>query len=321
MRYTTPYQHPLLPNPLFNRDRALLPKRVQNNAHTRRHTFMIYALTLGLGVIGWLLLWGHWLSDDVRQSTPYWYSYLPYNWNANTLLLLGIVSVMLDLMIDLSSASSSTSLINSEVVTGRWDVLRLTLLNSDQITRSKYAIAQLRLWRLTNFTIALRMLLLLLLILTTTLATTWIEEDSTWQLSNFVSDILAQPVHYGLIGLIFLVIGLTYIIEPYWRMKAITAAGLLISTYTQRLSFSLLAGFMASGAMILSQIALAFAYGYIIVEIIEVLHWDGYRFSDEAGLALALLLVSSIAALIFLYYRTVQVQMLKRVTQRIGQQD
>lgn len=318
MRYKTPYHPSLLENPLFIRERSLLPKRLNPYPNLRHHTVLIYLLTCVIGVGGWFLLWAHWLSEGLRQSMSYWANYFPGMWNSNLLGILILASLILSFAIDLASASGSTSLINSEVNGGRWDLLRLTLLEGSAIGQAKYAIAQLRVWRITNFVMALRVLVLILLLFTAVLTPFWNEDIGGWSLIELVETFFRNPIELLLGLIIILVIALTYVIEPYWRMKALTAGGLLISTYTRRLSFSLLGGLMVSAGIVISQILLVFAFGYVLSHITP---WIPYNISPAGSFFIVLIIILMIAGAIFLYYRTVQRRLIRRVEHRIKQKD
>lgn len=312
MRYTTPYRHELLPNPLFDRERSQLPRRLNADPHLRRHTLLIYALTWLIGLAIWGISWLHWSTNEIYQPGSM-YGYYPMGWNTNMIAFIAFISLVLNFVMDFSSAVTSTGLINSEITGGRWDLLRLTLLDSEQITRTKYAIAQLRVWRITNFTIALRGLVLILMLLTFTAV-----PASNWSFYGFIDYILHNLVESLLTGLIIIIVAGTYLIEPYWHMKAITAGGLLVSTYTQRLSFSLLGGLAVSAIMLISQIVLISAFGYALS---HLLSWLPYNMSAIASTFVALSIFLAIAGAIFLYYHTVQRRLLKRVLRRVNQQD
>jgi hypothetical protein len=142
--------------------------------------------------------------------------------------------------------------INGEVAARRWDLLRLTSLEHAQIVAAKYGAAQVRVWRLMALIIGSRIavaltvgLIELVLVMTST-------EAPTRTSGEIVSVLLSQLILVILIAL--------YVIEPFLRMRMVTALGMAISARAQQHALSVL---VAIGTLV----ALWLAQGVIIAAI------------------------------------------------------
>ena len=116
--------------------------------------------------------------------------------------------------------------ISAEVAAKHWDLLRLTSLSYEQIVFAKQGVAQIRTWRVTIFVVTLRIAASLSMLLTFMLLL-----DRARPFNLFAAiDLVLLAFGYGWIVLFM---DAVYIVEPYWRMRAITALAVAISARTQ----------------------------------------------------------------------------------------
>jgi hypothetical protein len=178
---------------------------------------------LVLVVIGVALL----VCQQVLERSTYFYQspYNPYytftNIMSSVLALVVFGSVAVNLLLDFVGVSAGLSTINSDFNQRRADLIRLTLLRPTEIVAAKHAVAQVRVLRMTFRIMWLRVWTVVLSILT--LFWVWIE--SLTRGNTRLPDTLTT---FSIIVIGGLTIA-TYVMEPYWRMKAITSVGVMQS--------------------------------------------------------------------------------------------
>ncbi|MCC7451410.1 MAG: hypothetical protein IT324_28640 [Anaerolineae bacterium] len=158
--------------------------------------------------------------------------------NVNTF---GTVSMVLYIAADIFFVLTSIVIINREVNSGHWELLMLTNMDRKSIIEAKYAAAQLRAWRIMMLNRAVQTGLALYTLL---------------NLVGFTSGSInagyffnRNPLYWlsPMLGLIF-----AWFI-PLWRMKAMTAASVAVSSRVRNIIFVSLAGL---GAVIALQLGL-----------------------------------------------------------------
>jgi hypothetical protein len=132
--------------------------------------------------------------------------------------LLLIFGIGANFLLDMVSLTAALHSVSSDMRAGRWDVLRLTDLDAQQFVGAKYALAQVRAWRVMALVMSLRISLIAFLVIRLELL----------------------PVVLVLAGY-----GLVYILEPLWRMRALVALGLAIATRLRNMTYALIAGLSA----------------------------------------------------------------------------
>ena len=151
--------------------------------------------------------------------------------------------------LDFVSISSALGSIHGEITAGRWDLLRLTLLPNRQIVAAKHAAAQVRVWRATMLITALRTATVLIGTLNLLLLA-------------FNDSYFMRGVSFGeWISLLVLlltggVVCAVYLLEPLWRMRALTALGVAISARTDHATSAALLGIGAIAVLWIAQIML-----------------------------------------------------------------
>jgi hypothetical protein len=237
-------------NPLF----ALEVRRVRRGESAKSlidYSLLIVAVICASGLLLWLFL--ALSSGGSRQSATL----------SDYFLILFGFSLLATLTLDYVAMTSSIGSISSEITAGRWDLLRLTAMESKQIVAAKYGAAQVRAWRTMALIIALRIAVVLMGGLTVALG------------------ILSDPVRYSTVDLPPLVTALLlvnaaacavfYIVEPFWRMRTVTAIGLAVSARVGHAASSVVFGVGALAAFWLAQSFVAFALLLIVGIIIAPL--------------------------------------------------
>ena len=240
----TPHQR-LSHNPLF----ALEARRVRWGGSAKAMTDYSIVLVGAICVVVVLL----WLV--IRLSERY-----PARVNDFSLILLG-ASLLAALLLDYRCIATALGSINGEIAANRWDLLRLTEINPRQIVAAKFGAAQVRVWRLMSLITALRIAVALTLGISV-LGLAW--QDTTAGVrttGEIISSLLGQ--------LVLIVVAVIYVVEPFYRMRVVTALGVAISARARSHVSSVLVGVGALAALWLAQgiviTAMAFAVSAILL--------------------------------------------------------
>ncbi|MEP7288718.1 MAG: hypothetical protein ABI947_23445 [Chloroflexota bacterium] len=131
------------------------------------------------------------------------------------------LSLIVSLLADVYYTMITVNSINSQIESGQWDLLRLTTLHEQDILAAKYSTAQLRGWRIMQWDRAFQTVPALINVL-------W-AFSSGFIYSEFY---LIFPLSTFIMG--FWV--------PLWRMRAVTALNLAVSSKVHNTTFGALAG-------------------------------------------------------------------------------
>ena len=216
------------------------------------------------------------------------------------------MSFGVSVLLDYHSMSVAIRSINSEINARRIDLLRVTPLREIQIISAKYAGAQVRAWRRTVYVMWLRAAAVALALIVSLLTLT----------NNALYPLSAREWFFVIYGHVILgAAALIYIVEPLWRMRAVTALGLALSSHVTSALAVVLSSALAVFAFWLAQ-ALIGSVLFTMVGFILI------PFAVEALLIIALpLLLSLIAAAIYGFYSLVQVTSLRHAAWRLATMD
>jgi hypothetical protein len=144
----------------------------------------------------------------------------------------GILSLLAGFALDFSSIASAVGSVSGEVTAGRWELLRLTPLTSRQIVAAKHGAAQVRAWRAMSLILATRIGVLVIFPL------------------NLVYEYLTEPDYNLFSGAALLTVvavlalmagsAALFVLEPFWRMSAVTALGVAASARAGQPAFGIL---------------------------------------------------------------------------------
>ena len=209
-------------------------------------------------------------------------------------------SLILVIFLDAQSITASVNSINREQVSGHWDLLRLTDLNEKFIIRTKHVLAQQRTWRSLLWVVGLRMAVTLLFLSQFTLVRS--PYDGLTQLSRLVNryerDSMLAIIDVAILVVSFVV----FLLEPFWRMRALTAGGVMLSARIRDTTRALLAGLGVIGTMWFTQIVLSLLYGWLLIP--RIIDISNYNESLLGILTLCILLGYGLC--IWLYYQIIQ---------------
>jgi hypothetical protein len=204
------------PNPIFDYELHRLRWPHSTRDMTR------YSRTVIFGVCLVFLLW--WAVGQQYNSR--------YNISEESIvIMLGFLTIAVTLVSNFYYALLTVGTINREITSSQWDQLRLTGQGGERILLAKYAILQIRSWRLMVVDTALRVAALGVFAL--------IVLYSTFGSPSGIFLLLLSPFAWVMI-VSLIVLGSAYSLEPLWRMRAVISVALAISTRVHSLAYALL---------------------------------------------------------------------------------
>ncbi|MBZ0301898.1 MAG: hypothetical protein K8J31_19270 [Anaerolineae bacterium] len=236
----------------------------------------------------------------------------------NSLYILGLLTILADAILDFICLQTALKTIYGEVIAGRWDLLRLTALNEWGIVRAKYAGARLRVWRATIVVAGMRLATLMIGILILMVLLYVLFGENSF-IESLIDGFRNDPLS-ALLGVVTTsLIALVYAVEPFWRMQAMTALGMVLSAQFHSAAMGMLAAVGVMVAVWLLQIVIVIALvlglgmglGVLLAPLLV---------GEDSFLAstIYLLLACGITTLtIYGFYALLQTWSLRRVVRRI----
>ena len=281
----------ILPNesfPLYQLERRKL-KWASTPEKARRSLLWIFFPP----IIALIILWFVFIyRDSFFQSWNYWHwGYLYIIFLASMTLLSGLL--------DFASMVVTFSSMRNEQVFSRLDLLALAT-EKENITRSKHAFAKLRITRFLVFNLAVRVAVLLMLGLLFLLSGYFFGYWSTllepWH--EFVYNIREYPLISIAVGIGGTLVFAFYLLEPIWRVNAITAMGIALSARIKNIALlAPMAFFILAIMWILQGIVLGFTtfvmWSFIMG--ISISNTSIPQWLDFIGLLIALLIYLTVA--------------------------
>ncbi len=146
-------------------------------------------------------------------------------------ILLGLANT---LSLDLIAAVAGLDSIKQDVQKGRWGLLRLSPLGMRRIVKAKHAIAQLSIWRSTCFMIGFRGALLGIIPMHMLVLQSQFGEFSLSSVINLDFPTIQNSATLAIVAsFAYCMVGITWILEPLWRVRALTAASLIAAGTTK----------------------------------------------------------------------------------------
>lgn len=311
---TTPYANHIARHPLFVRE-TRRARWAWSPADFRRKTRRVLLMTTAIMIGLWIGLSLLWYGEIMRNAS--YYSNMPeralYNAGGNAISILFLLALLGGSAIDFGGVRASLDSISGEVATRRWDLLRLTSLNEKGMVQAKHAVAQLRMWRTTTRLMSMRgALLLVLLIYVWVLPALLFGDYSFWNSLQYNAVVtLGTLVVSGLVSVVF-------VIEPLWRMKAMTAFGMLISSYVENTALATLASLGAVLVLWLMQMIIIGTLWFGSAFLGSNVFFVAYYTNSQIAVIIYLVFVGLITTVtIYGFYHLLQTWSLWRVTQRI----
>ncbi len=304
--FRTPFSHDITRHPVFVRE----ARRVRwgtSHSYLKHYSWRLVLLVQPVSFGLWACIMGliYLLTPPYLRSRDYWP--IEAGFNAANLLILSAIAA--NLVLDFFSTQAAIHSISGEINAGRWDLLRLTALHGIGIARAKHAAAQLRVWRGMMIAISVRLATVWMLVLVYLVLLTY---DT-----NFFTGLLNYPIETIFFILVLCLTGAIYVMEPYWRMKAMTTLGLMVSTYEWNIPLALLAATALIFAVWLAQFVIAASLIFGLGLFAPVFFISP---SPVFGLVYLLLSVLVTGLTIYGFYALVQSWGLRRVIWRISRE-
>jgi len=247
-----PPQH-LWNDPLF-RSQARTVKWGESWAIMRDRTFAWLIQAFLIIVIAWLVCVGiYGITNVLTRSVPNGWL---LDFTQGYWVFAIVISLLANLAIDFTGISAGLGVISAEVTSGRYELIRMSLVRPTRIVASKYMLAQVRVWRDTARLMWVRLLLIIFGVVIIAWNGFTADSYATFNYSRGVYDLYP----YYILGFSAIV----YVIEPYWRMKAVTAIGVALSSRLTTGVGATLASGLALLAYWLFQAVMLFALSFML---------------------------------------------------------
>jgi hypothetical protein len=265
----------------------------------RRYSLLIFLRVIGIVLVLFLiLLFVQWRQD--RDLFGFWRIGGEY-----FVILVG-VSLLANLLLDFGSITAALNSISGEITNGTWDLLRLTGIREGELVLAKHMITQIRVWRTTMWVIGLRIAATLIAIIAT--LTVYFFNTSFSEYRTFQENVVFFLFNIiPLMGLFCI-----FILEPLWRMRAMTALGMVISVRTRDNALAVL----LSVAMVL---ALWLMQAVVIAAVVVGLWVLAFVLSagDMLALCAPLTTLLLIFSVVYGFYSILKTWGLRQVTRRL----
>ena len=306
----------MLHHPLFQLD-SRRASWAWSSQRLRNYSWGIAALVHMVVFVVWALLLLVYMVATQNQGS-FFVDTLVYDASLSIVGFMMFVVIAANILLDLVSVQAAVKSINMEMLSGRWDLLRLTALNEAGIVAAKHAGACLRVWRFTAVIASARLATVVLWFFATfivpylVIGENAIVEDLLYGVQEDAISIVVSGLIVGLTALI-------YVLEPFWRMQSMTALGMVLSAYILHIPLATLAAMATILAMWLLQLlivlallfGLGFGFGLVLAP---------FFFMDTSlvpGLLVVLLACAITCATIYGFYAIIQTWSLRRVRYRI----
>jgi hypothetical protein len=315
----TPYANNAERHPVFVRETRRARWAWQREAF-RRRSLRVVLRTFGVMIALWVGLSLLWYAESSRSYSYLGYvpDYVFYNAGSSAMSTLFVLVILINVVLDSHSIRISLDSISGEITAGRWDLLRLTSLSERGIVQAKYAVAQLRGWRFTTTIMSARAALVTISLFHAFVLPSFIYgygygNPSQGLFYSLVNDPITTVILIG----VFVLVTVIFVIEPLWRMKAVTAVGMVISSYSMNTALAALAGLGVIFAVWISQIIIFAPVSTGMSFLFSTLLLASYSVSNVVAALFTVLIVTVIALTIYGYYYLLRTWALRRVTQRI----
>ena len=287
----TPH-HRLTGNPLFSLETRRIPWGYSERA-LLRFSARLLEIVVGLTLLVWWFL--------ARPDRVYTYSSgASFGSFAPLLFAFGLLA---GLLLDCLGMASSFGSLSAEVSAGRWEVLRLTLLPVEYIVAAKHGVAQVRVWRYTILLVAFRLAVSVMLVITLFL--------SLYRGGLASPDFsLAQALAALPTLLMLAALSALYVLEPFWRVRMVTALGVAVSARAWQGSSSLLLAVAVLGALWLAGLFVAVIVAFGASLALAQLGFSAGSLAQT--LVCAPLIIAALFVTIYGFYSVVQIWSLRR---------
>jgi len=211
-----------------------------------------------------------------------------------------VASIGVVILLDFISMVVSVNSISKEKTTGNWDLILMTNLSRMGIVRTKHTLSQIRAWRITIILVSFRLAVCLLVVLHMFL----LPDEFTGELliTDYVRELIERPFQTFFGTTLTVIFAFTYVVEPLWRMRAVTAMGTSISARNWSVTTSMMIGLAAILGMWISQAAIIAGYFWFSSIFTTSSIFLG-MYSEIVEYVVIFLWVTVAAFIIYAYYR------------------
>lgn len=229
------------------------------------------------------------------------------------LIMLGL-SLLSGGLLDFSCLAASVGAISREISTGRWDLLRLTALNDSGLVHAKHAAAQARAWPRLMVIIGVRVALAVIGMVM--VVGRQAETLNTIASVDFASErYVAMATTIVFTGLL----ATLYVIEPFWRVQAMTAFGVFISVRERHAPSALLSAFFGTLGIWLLQ---SIVFGAVLMGSGFLITFAVFQLSFSSALYFAIcyngVMICVFISAIYGFYHLIERWSLRRALHRVS---
>jgi hypothetical protein len=270
--------------------------------YTRRVTLIVFGALALLWLLVILLTLPA-VAGCSSSSAYYRCDYILYEAGATILSIYALVSILADVLLDFACIIAALNSLRGRVNSPVWDLLRLTTMHPQSIVGAEHAVVQARAWRSMIWVVGMRFSVIALALIHAFALPIMLGDGGGW--TGLVDTIADQPIQSLLTIAGFIVFLGIYVIEPLWRMWAMTALGLALTAWHRSIVTTILS-------------AMGWMLGLWILQIIIMAAMLWVAFTTASGLLWCLPLFASIGAgfVIYGFFYAVRVEGLNRAMAR-----
>ncbi|PJF36324.1 MAG: hypothetical protein CUN49_05985 [Candidatus Thermofonsia Clade 1 bacterium] len=259
-------------NPLYQLNtRHFCPTRLHRDAR------LMLIGGIGAAAAWWLLVM---LTSGTEDSDVY----------LNVLAMLALASLMATLAADVFYVMEAVKVVQQELAQGTWDLLRLSHLPAQSIASAKYALAQLRAWRVIALEFAIRAAVLTLIVL------------------PFVRTGISLALTLTITGVI---LASLYWLEVWWRARAVISLSLLSALLFNKPINAMIVAALSAIGLHVAQAAFLATCGILLLLALQ----SAFTLSFLCGMPLCALAATGGT---FFFYERAAAMTLQRFVKRIG---
>lgn len=243
-----------------------------------------------------------WLLNSQINSSGLVYTSI---WGSEIYLVLLALTFFIGIVLDFMCMSASVDSINSDVASGRWDLLRLTALNEQGILTAKHAVSQLRCWRTVLVMFGLRLGVAIITLIFLVLP--------------YLNNVSVDGYFFVTLFIVGLMLAV-YVLEPFWRARALTAVGIFVSSLNRSTSATFLTAFFSLFIVWLLQSAVigAAMFGITWIALGLASASSGYMASFLFSLCFTGVWLAILCSAIYGFYHLLEQWALRRTLKRIS---
>ena len=139
-----------------------------------------------------------------------------------------VLSLLNTLSLDFMATISALRSIDYERMQGRWSLLRISGLKMTRIVQAKHTVAQLNVWQSLCVIIGFRLAIVLMLPAHLLILHVAFPQSQLFAPIHLPLPQVGDPMALAMIGIpVYLIVAGVWLIEPMWRVRALTAASLV----------------------------------------------------------------------------------------------